>query len=257
ATKELALAAHFTMAARDKETQKKAKINPLLLHTEKEKRISAIADDLRRRKIQRAEHSLLKVPPSAEERELMHKLYLESNEYTGKSQQHRFVSSKKPDNVVWADATKIESFIVTMPEDQNVHGKIFGGYLMRLALELSFAEAHLFSRQIPRLLAIDDIAFKMPVPIGSMLNLAAQVTYSSGLPGASFEVSVTADVISPSSRTRVTTNVFHLTFKMAEDQSAPRVIPRTYADLMKYIEANRRYEQHKDTFTLPHEFIDD
>lgn len=51
---------------------------------------------------------------------------------------------------------------------------------MRLAYELGFASATLFSqRQYLRFLSLDGIAFERPVPIGSILRLRSQVTHSS------------------------------------------------------------------------------
>ncbi|KAJ1909094.1 hypothetical protein IWQ60_011360 [Tieghemiomyces parasiticus] len=183
----------------------------------------------------------------------MHQLYLESMEYTD----HKFEPERKPANVVWSDETKLQSITVTMPADRNIHNKIFGGYLMRLALELAYAEAQLFTRRIPQVWAIDDISFRKPVPIGCLLELTAQVTFSPGTDGGTFEVAVEIEVIDPETRAKETANVFNLTFKSPEGVAAPRIIPRTYADLIKYVEANRRYEQHKNRFTLPREFIVD
>ncbi|KAJ1653091.1 hypothetical protein IWQ61_006715 [Dispira simplex] len=250
---DVILVAHFTMVARDRETQKAVKVNPLFMQTPCERKIADIASNIRTQRIERRQQSLTRVPPSANERQLMHQLYLESLQYIDR----RFDKQHKPDHIVWADEAILESVTLTMPQDRNVHHKIFGGYLMRLALELAYAQASLFAKRSPKILAIDDITFKKPVPIGSVLYLTSQVTYSSGLPNASYEISVRADVIHPSAGIRETTNVFHLTFKGPEGAQAPRVLPRTYADLMRYIDANRRYELHKDEFTLPQVFVED
>lgn len=49
---------------------------------------------------------------------------------------------------------------------------------MREAFELSYSCAMLFSRSRVQLLAMDELAFKHPVPIGSILEYSAQVSYS-------------------------------------------------------------------------------
>lgn len=49
---------------------------------------------------------------------------------------------------------------------------------MREAYELAYACAMLFCRQRVQLLGMDDLAFKHPVPIGSILEYTAQVVYT-------------------------------------------------------------------------------
>jgi acyl-coenzyme A thioesterase 9 len=49
---------------------------------------------------------------------------------------------------------------------------------MRLAYELGFTNARLFTRGPVRFLALDKIAFAAPVPIGSILRLRSRVLYS-------------------------------------------------------------------------------
>ncbi|KAJ1971189.1 hypothetical protein H4R35_005412 [Dimargaris xerosporica] len=237
----------------NKAAQKSIQANPMTLLNDQQKRVFHLAEKLRQTKSLRHSQSLSKSPPSAGERKLMHDIYLETKQY----QDQKFDQPRRPSDLIWMDETTLDSMNVTFPENRNVHNKIFGGYLMRLALELAYANGHLFCKGPPHLIAIDDITFKKPVPIGSLLNLSSQVTYSLGAPNTAFEVSVTADVIRPSSGTRETTNVFHLTFKPPTSAPFPRVLPRSYTDLMKYIEAHRRYEQHKDRFTLPRELIED
>lgn len=42
---------------------------------------------------------------------------------------------------MWMADTKLETMMLVFPQEHNVHLKIFGGYLMRLAHELGFAHA--------------------------------------------------------------------------------------------------------------------
>ena len=78
----------------------------------------------------------------------------------------------------------------------SVHQKIFGGFLMRLAYELGFTTARLFTRQYAKLsnlyqcfcsrscrrpvtfLSLDKISFAKPVPIGSILRLKSEILYT-------------------------------------------------------------------------------
>jgi hypothetical protein len=60
----------------------------------------------------------------------------------------------------------------------SIHGKVFGGYLMRLAYELSYTSASLFAREPVRFFSLDKIAFAKPVPVGSILRLTAHVLHA-------------------------------------------------------------------------------
>lgn len=49
---------------------------------------------------------------------------------------------------------------------------------MREAFELSYACAMMFVKARVQLIAMDELAFKHPVPIGSILEYSAQVTFT-------------------------------------------------------------------------------
>ncbi|CAG8478608.1 35487_t:CDS:2 [Gigaspora margarita] len=180
-----------------------------------------------RRKAESAS-SLNKVPPTEEEKELIHKLFLEHNNFAGKH-----------NNFVWMDETIMESVTLMSPQNRNIHGYVFGGYLMLLAYELAFSNACLFLRSRPRFLALDDISFRKSVPIGSILNMSSQIVYAPGPPHKSFQVAVKADVIDFESEKRETTNVFHFTFASKDVDDVRRVMPKTYDEALKYIEGKR------------------
>lgn len=61
------------------------------------------------------------------------------------------------------------------PQERNLHGKVFGGYLMRMAFELCFTNAALFAHHPLRFLALDQINFRNPVPIGAVVRLSSKV----------------------------------------------------------------------------------
>ena len=65
------------------------------------------------------------------------------------------------------------------PQDRNLHGKAFGGILMRLAFELCFTNAAIFASRPMRFLSLDEITFRLPVPIGAVLRLTSKVVHTS------------------------------------------------------------------------------
>lgn len=60
---------------------------------------------------------------------------------------------------------QLANVIYSHPEDRNAHNSVFGGYLMRQALELSWACCYQFTKsRFFRLQNINDITFSSPVP---------------------------------------------------------------------------------------------
>lgn len=66
-------------------------------------------------------------------------------------------------------------------QDRNIHGKIFGGFLMREMLEIGWVAGMKFLRGKEFLVeGITDMYFLSPVEIGDGLTITAAVTYTQG-----------------------------------------------------------------------------
>ena len=97
------------------------------------------------------------------------------------------------------------------------------------------AQLHSFSQGgTPIFLAQDDIQFRKPVEIGSLLIFTARIDLAPGAPHRSMQISVTAEVLDPKSGTRDVTNEFHFTFVVV-DRPLRRVLPHTYGDAIRYV----------------------
>ncbi|CAG8590131.1 12710_t:CDS:10, partial [Cetraspora pellucida] len=222
------LNARFTMVARDPFMNISAQVNTLQLENEHQRKLFQLGEEQKARRSKAAASSLNKQPPTEEEKELIHKLLFFEHH-----------NGEKQDNFVWMNETTMESVTLMTPQNRNIHGYIFGGYLMLLAYELAFSNACVFLRSRPTFLALDEISFRKPVPIGSILSMSSQVVYAEGPPHKSFQVAVTADVIDIESEKRETTNVFHFTFRSNNVDDVRRVMPRTYYEALKYVEGKR------------------
>ena len=67
--------------------------------------------------------------------------------------------------------TKLEKTLIMHMQEKNIHGKIFGGYLMRESFEIAWLCAHLHANgDYPAIIHIDDINFLASVDIGSGLT---------------------------------------------------------------------------------------
>ncbi|TPX58243.1 hypothetical protein PhCBS80983_g03271 [Powellomyces hirtus] len=230
------LAAKFSMVARDPVTNKAAKINTLSLSTEEERRLFRSGAAHRARKLADKQFDLTSTPPTHEEMILVHQLYQEYIQYLDPT-----FNKPMPADVKWMKDTIQQSLVMCMPQDRNIHGNVFGGYLIRLAYELASATGLLFACSRIHFVALDDISFQKPVHVSDLLNLTSQVVYASGGDSRSFQVKVRADVLDPIKAEQSTTNTFHFTF--ASDDPVPRIMPRSYDESMRYIDGKRKKER--------------
>jgi acyl-coenzyme A thioesterase 9 len=60
-------------------------------------------------------------------------------------------------DAVLMDATRLSNTFTSQPQNRNMHGRIFGGFLMRRAYELAFSTAHLFCGSRPRFVQVDRV----------------------------------------------------------------------------------------------------
>lgn len=76
------------------------------------------------------------------------------------------------------ERTSMQNAIVAMPQVQNLHGGIFGGFLMRRAYELAFSTAYCFAGARPIFLEVDQVSFTLPVNVGDLLIFHSNVLYT-------------------------------------------------------------------------------
>jgi acyl-coenzyme A thioesterase 9 len=232
----------FTMVAKDFEG-KTVQVNPLLLHNDHEKELFQLGAKRKEQKLEAAkQNDLRKQQPNSVERDFLQGIYQELHQYEdGKG---AFQKDRLPAGVVMMSDTILDNVKLCHPQERNIHSSIFGGFLMKEAFEIAYTNAMLFTKGRPYTVALDEIAFKKPVPIGSVLLLTSQVVYAEGPPHRTFQVEVTAEII-PDVRNdneKVVTNVFNYTFASGKenDSSVPRVLPYSYGEFMQTLKAKRR-----------------
>ncbi|XP_002738606.1 acyl-coenzyme A thioesterase 9, mitochondrial-like [Saccoglossus kowalevskii] len=226
--------ASFMMVSRDPMNQRKAFVCPLKAESDEEKQLLMKGEDNRKRRIRESKESLLKTPPNADETALIHRLFLDTLDPMSVT----FKARVKPDGAVWMEDAKLKNIIICHPEERNLYNKVFGGFLMRQALELAWANAWVYCKSRTYLIAVDDIVFRKPVKIGSLLYLASQVAYTEG---CYLQVRVHAEVVDPTTGQHETTNDFHFTFDKRSPVSP--VMPKTYPDAMLYLDGKRHFRE--------------
>ncbi len=68
-------------------------------------------------------------------------------------------------NSILIRETRLENTIICHPQQQNLHGHIFGGFLMQRAFELAFSTCYVFGGIRPLFLEVDHVDFLRPVSL--------------------------------------------------------------------------------------------
>nr|XP_014434653.1 acyl-coenzyme A thioesterase 9, mitochondrial [Pelodiscus sinensis] len=222
------LDATFVMVARDPENKRPAFVNPLIPEGTEEEEIFKKGELNKTRRVDFNTASLLKMAPTAEERTIVHNIFLNKTV--------SFRSRVLPPNSVWMEDAKLKGLEICHPQERNIFNRIFGGFLMRKAFELGWATACSYGGSRPFVVAVDDIMFRRPVEIGSLLLLSAQVCYTEK---NYIQIRVHSEVYDSDTREHKTTNIFHFTF--ASEREVPEIVPKTYGESMLYLDGKRHF----------------
>lgn len=152
---DVALTANFIFVARDSKTGKAAAVNRLSPQTEQEKLLFEEAEarsKLRKRKI-----------GDIDRREFENG---EANRLQTLLAEGRIFCDMPAladrDSILLRD-THLENSLICQPQQRNIHGRIFGGFLMHRAFELAFSTAYAFAGLVPYFLEVDHVDFLRPV----------------------------------------------------------------------------------------------
>lgn len=140
--------------ARDSRTGKSALVNQISPETGKEKMLWKEADERdKKRKQKRAEK---KVDIENKHTDRLKALLAEGRIFCN------MPALADRDSILIKDTCLKNSFIC-QPQQRNIHGRIFGGFLMRRAFELAFSTAYAFAGVAPHFLEVDHVDFLKPV----------------------------------------------------------------------------------------------
>ncbi|NWV30869.1 ACOT9 thioesterase, partial [Grantiella picta] len=237
------LDATFVMVARDPENKRPAFVNPLIPDGPEEEEIFKQGELNKLKRIDFSTASLLKMAPTAEERNIVHDIFLNTLDTRQEGEGTvSFHSRKLPPNSVWMEDAKLKGLQICHPEERNIFNRIFGGFLMRKAFELGWATACSYGGSRPFIVSVDDIMFQKPVEVGSLLLLSGQVCYTEK---NYIQIRVHSGVYNANTREHHTTNIFHFTF--ISENEVPQVVPKTYGG--KYTIKSMLYLDGKRHFT--------
>ncbi|KAK7362724.1 hypothetical protein VNO77_04845 [Canavalia gladiata] len=199
-----ALVANFTFVARDSDTGKAVPINQISPESEQEKSLWEEAEQRNklRKKMKEEQHH-------GENRDTarLNALLAEGRIFSD-------MPALANRNSILMKDTCLQNSFICQPQQRNIHGRIFGGFLMRRAFELAFSTAYAFAGAAPHFLEVDHVDFFKPVDVGNFLRLKSCVLYTEldNLTEPVVNVEVVAHVTKPELRSSEVSNRFYFTF---------------------------------------------
>ncbi|CAA0806007.1 Thioesterase/thiol ester dehydrase-isomerase superfamily protein [Striga hermonthica] len=233
----VALTATFIFVARDYKTGKAAQVNRLTPKTEREKLLYEAAEarnKLRKSKIRGDKKEF----QSGEEVNRLEPLLAEGRILCD------MPALADTDSILLRD-TGLENSLICQPQQRNIHGRIFGGFLMHRAFELAFSTTYAFAGMMPSFLEVDHVDFLRPVDVGDFLRLKSCVLYteSENSDRPLINVEVVAHVTRPELRSSEVSNKFYFTFTVRPEAKAMnnghrirKVVPATEEEARRIIE---------------------
>ncbi|CAM6026516.1 unnamed protein product [Sphagnum balticum] len=208
---DIAMIANFKFVARDSETKKAALVNQLVPESEEEKQLyqEAEARDEYRKQHRKQHEDILGNRNAEYDHEKLKELLLEGRILCD-------MPALADHNTILIRDTKLENAIICQPQQRNMHGRIFGGFLMRRAYELAFSTCYVFGGMRPLFLEVDHVDFRKPVDVGNLLRFKACVLYTEieRADRPLIHIEVVAYVTQPEVRSSEVSNTFHFTFSL-------------------------------------------
>ncbi|KAG8371637.1 hypothetical protein BUALT_Bualt13G0108900 [Buddleja alternifolia] len=232
----VALTANFIFVARDYKTRKAAPVNRLIPETEQEKLLYEAAEarnTLRKRKFKEDRKEI-----ENGEVKRFEALLAEGRIFCD------MPALADRDSILLKD-TCLENSLICQPQQRNIHGRIFGGFLMHRAFELAFSTAYAFAGMMPSFLEVDHVDFLRPVDVGDFLRFKSCVLYTEceNSDQPLINVEVVAHVTRPEFRSSEVSNRFYFTFTVRPEAKAMnnghrirKVVPATEEETRRIIE---------------------
>ena len=142
--RELVMVAYFVMVALDKSTNKSTLVHSIEPETQEDKILFEIGRENQTRRKLMSDLSLMKKPPSDEERLLIHDIFLQkmkqpqitadfdNNNGSNCLTVHQLsLDGGEPQGCMPMSTTRQSNIKIMHPTNRNIHGKIFGGFLLK------------------------------------------------------------------------------------------------------------------------------
>ncbi|XP_011010335.1 PREDICTED: acyl-coenzyme A thioesterase 9, mitochondrial [Populus euphratica] len=232
----VALTANFIFVARDSKTGKAAPVNRLSPETEKEKLLFEEAEA--RSKLRKRKNVEKKKEIQNGEVNRLEALLAEGRIFCD-------MPALADRNSILLRDTCLENSLICQPQQRNIHGRIFGGFLMHRAFELAFSTAYAFAGLVPYFLEVDHVDFLRPVDVGDFLRIKSCVLFTEHENSEKplINIEVVAHVTRPELRSSEVSNTFYFTFTARPEAKATnngfrirKVVPATEEEARRILE---------------------
>ncbi|TXG55657.1 hypothetical protein EZV62_020913 [Acer yangbiense] len=236
ASDSVALTANFIFVARDSKTGKAAPVNRLSPQTEREKFLFEEAEA--RSKLRKRKRGGDRKEFENGEVNRLETLLAEGRIFCD------MPALADRDSILLRD-TRLENSLICQPQQRNIHGRIFGGFLLHRAFELAFSTAYAFAGMVPYFLEIDHVDFLRPVDVGDFLRFKSCVLYTKleNPDQPLINIEVVAHVTRPEIRSSEVSNAFYFTFTVRPEAKASmngfrirNVVPGTEEEARRILE---------------------
>lgn len=228
--------AFFVMATRDPLMTGPGLVNPLVASNEEEKELLKAGELRQNFRIRQRFKSFLKRMPDFKEQTLLHSIFLRTVPKGDISLSKAIL----PENCQWMrenSPNTLSTVFQAHPENRNMYQKVFGGFIMRQAYELSWNLGIMFSNSRPRVKRICDIKFIKPIEVNSIVHMTAQIAYTH----KNFAVIRAYAEVMYKYKVRIMTNEFYYIYIFQKDM--PEVIPESYQSAIVYLKGKRRFDK--------------
>ncbi|KAB5527797.1 hypothetical protein DKX38_021644 [Salix brachista] len=232
----VALTANFIFVARDSKTGKAAPVNRLSPETETEKLLFEEAE---------ARSKLRKRKNVEEKKEIQNGEVNRLEALLAEGRIFCDMPALADRNSILLRDTCLENSLICQPQQRNIHGRIFGGFLMHRAFELALSTAYAFAGLVPYFLEVDHVDFLRPVDVGDFLRIKSCVLYTEHENSEKplINIEVVAHVTRPELRSSEVSNTFHFTFTVRPEAKAKnngfrirKVVPATEEEARSILE---------------------
>ncbi|ERN20288.1 hypothetical protein AMTRI_Chr06g200890 [Amborella trichopoda] len=236
----IALTANFTFVARDSKTGKSAPVNHLTPETEEEKKLYEVADARDKLRKKKREEKKMEFQKS------FRILHRDGERLRALLSEGRILCDMPAladrDSILLRD-TRLENSLICQPQQRNLHGRIFGGFLMHRAFELAYSTCYAFVGRMPRFLEVDHVDFLRPVDVGDFLRFKSCILYTQleNPKQPLINIEVVAHVTRPELRSSEVSNTFYFTFTvnpdaLKDDLRIRNVVPATEEEARRVLE---------------------
>uniref|UniRef100_A0A5B7C7D6 HotDog ACOT-type domain-containing protein n=1 Tax=Davidia involucrata TaxID=16924 RepID=A0A5B7C7D6_DAVIN len=236
ASKSIALTANFIFVARDSMTGKAAPVNRLSPETEQEKLLYEEAE---------ARNKLRKMKRGYDRKEFENGEVNRLEALLAEGRIFCDMPALADRNSILLRDTRLENSLICQPQQRNIHGRIFGGFLMHRAFELAFSTAYAFAGMMPCFLEVDHVDFLRPVDVGDFLRFKSCILYTEfeDTDQPLINIEVIAHVTRPELRSSEVSNMFYFTFTVHPEAKAMKngfrirkVVPATEEEARHILE---------------------